>query len=166
MADVIARLRRAGIDQPFQPREKWHATIAFLGVTEPERYDGIVGTIAEAVRRTPAFDMPLDTLGAFPSLARPRVLWVGTKGEVPEFAACAKAIRSALEPLGYEFKDEAVAHVTLCRVKGDLRRVQVPPLPAAPAVVPVRSVTLYQSVPDRRTTRYVVRETFPLKTVT
>jgi 2'-5' RNA ligase len=161
IADAIARLRAAGVDARFQPREKWHVTIAFLGDTDADRLGDVVSALRGALAACDPFDVVLDGVGAFPDASRPRVVWIGSSRPQPGYAACAAAVRGACESLGYRFDDDAVPHVTVCRLKrwrGPLPSVALP----SPASVHVRELTLYESVTDGATTRYSIRERFPL----
>jgi RNA 2',3'-cyclic 3'-phosphodiesterase len=159
---VIARLREAGFEARFEPREKWHATVAFLGAVEAERYPAITAALGAAAAASSAFALTLDRLGAFPSMNRPRVLWVGSSAEQPAYARLAANVCGALTPLGFSFDNDAVAHVTLCRIKQSDVRVPTIALPDA-IIVPVTALSLYQSIPDGRTTRYALRERFALR---
>jgi 2'-5' RNA ligase len=63
-------------------------------------------------------------------------------------------VRDAYGALGFSFEDDIVAHVTLARVKdprGPLHTIDVEPI-----TVNVRCVSLFESLPAGRTTRYEV----------
>jgi RNA 2',3'-cyclic 3'-phosphodiesterase len=164
IAGGIELLRAAGFDARFISREKWHATLAFLGATEEAQYGDVLGALRGAAARCTPFDLTLDTIGAFPNAARPRVVWTGASAPQPSYLNCAREVRGSLATLGFTFKDDAVPHVTMCRVKN-----AAGPLPAvsllAPVSVLVDSLTLYQSLPDGRSTRYAVREKFRMSSI-
>jgi RNA 2',3'-cyclic 3'-phosphodiesterase len=159
---TIARLRDAGLEARFQPREKWHATVAFLGAVEVERYAQIVSSLRSAAAKCDAFALTLDQLGAFPSMQRPRVVWIGCSGEQPAYALLSGEVRNAMAAVGFAFENDAVAHVTLCRLREHHVKVPAIELPAAVST-PIDSLSLYQSIPDGRTTRYALRERFALR---
>lgn len=164
IADGIERLCVAGLNVRFQPREKWHLTLAFLGATAQAQYAGVLDALRAAAAQCAPFTLTLDTLGAFPNTTRPRVVWIGGSTSQPPYAACARAVRTALAGLGFEFKDDAVPHVTLCRLKNASQ--PLPPVTiSAPTTVAIDHLTLYQSLPDGRTTRYAVREKFRLSSM-
>jgi len=58
--------------------------------------------------------------------------------------------------MGFVFKDDAVAHVTIARVK-DAKR-PLPLVEVAPAAVEVQRLALFESIPDpaRKTSRYEI----------
>ena len=72
---------------------------------------------AGACRRMP---VALGGLGAFPSLERPRVLWLGIRQGAAPLKALAIKLYGTLAAEGYIFEHEFSAHVTLARVKGRL----------------------------------------------
>jgi 2'-5' RNA ligase len=118
--------------------------------------------VRDAAARCSAFDLELDAVGAFPTERRPRVVWAGSSAPQPAFAACAKTVREALTALGFAFDDEAVPHVTVCRLKhasAPLPSVRLSNL----ARVRVDSLTLYESKPAGNTTRHEVRERLSLR---
>jgi 2'-5' RNA ligase len=159
IAGGIELLRAAGFEARFISREKWHATLAFLGSTEEVQYGDVLEALRAAAACCAPFDLTLDTIGAFPSTARPRVVWTGASTPQPAYVNCAREVRRSLATLGFTFKDDAVPHVTICRVKNAAG--PLPPVSLlAPVNVLVDSLTLYQSLPDGRTTRYAVREKF------
>ena len=162
VAGAIERLQAAGLDARFVAREKWHATLAFLGKVDADQYSAIVEALSAAAASRPPFEMTLDAIGAFPSQRKPRVVWIGSSREEPAFAACASAVRDALAPLGFPFDDDAVAHVTVSRIKHPTKALPEPILPEG-VRVRVDSLTLYESVRGGSTTRYEVRERLPLR---
>ena len=99
------------------PAKSMHLTLDFLGDVEPARADGIGPALDDLCLR-PAFEIELGGLGAFPSIERPSVLWLGVRTGVVELTALAVEVQTRLAPLG--FVPEARAyhpHVTLARVK-------------------------------------------------
>lgn len=97
-----------------------HVTLAFLGDVAID----IVPTVIETVRTVATTVGPLSLavrgMGAFPNARRPRVLWAGLSGDVPELTKLAATIDSALGPLGFGPSGKPFrAHVTLGRIKAD-----------------------------------------------
>ena len=65
-----------------------------------------------------SFQLQITEVGAFPDLRRPRVLWVGIKGEVDKLIGWQQRIDEGLVPLG--FAKEArpfTPHLTLARLR-------------------------------------------------
>ncbi len=94
-----------------------HITLKFIGASD----EGRAGEIASTLRRVAAghvpFDAGLSGVGAFPSLRRPRVVWVGIAPS-PQLARLQGEIEVALEELGIEREERRFdAHITLGRAR-------------------------------------------------
>jgi RNA 2',3'-cyclic 3'-phosphodiesterase len=101
--------------------ENYHITVRFLGDIAPMLTVDLERACREITVGTPAFSVPIDRVGAFPSLDQPRVVWVGGEA-VPPFRRLLSKIGDALIPLGFpQSREETFAHVTLARIKGRIR---------------------------------------------
>jgi 2'-5' RNA ligase len=127
--EALARdLHAASRDLKVVSVEHLHLTLKFLGETE----EGLVPEIVSAMRETsasiPPFTVRVHGTGAFPSLARPSVLWVGLQGAEP-LARMAKSLDADLAALGFEPERRPWSpHITLARVRGGRRLDTVPAL--------------------------------------
>jgi len=95
----------------------YHVTVRFLGDIDAMTTLELESAARSVCARVRPFSMNLGELGAFPSMDRARVLWIGDE-EAPAFRGLSSSLDVALRPLGYprERKD-ALAHVTLARIK-------------------------------------------------
>ncbi|MGI0149880.1 MAG: RNA 2',3'-cyclic phosphodiesterase [Thermoplasmata archaeon] len=125
--DALAEdLRRASPSLKVVNTKQLHLTVKFLGDTEEGLVPEIVTAMREAAADVRPFEIRVRGTGAFPSLARMNVIWVGVEGAEP-IARIAELLEASLEPLGFPREDRPwKAHVTLARVKGrqDLDRVR------------------------------------------
>jgi 2'-5' RNA ligase len=151
-------LRAAGWPGRWVAPHNYHLTVAFLGGVDDDRITGLVAALRDATAPVRAFDVPLDTVGAFPSPRKPRVAWIGPTHDVAAFGALCDAVRGPLAALGFTFEPHADAHVTLARSDG---RVALPAV-AAPRIAPQRlaALTLYESFTERTGARYVAVDHF------
>ncbi|MBI4055111.1 MAG: RNA 2',3'-cyclic phosphodiesterase [Elusimicrobia bacterium] len=69
--------KEARADVKWVEPENLHVTVRFLGEVPEEDRMGWSRRLRQAASLTPPFELRLDRLGAFPSLQRPRVLWIG-----------------------------------------------------------------------------------------
>jgi 2'-5' RNA ligase len=159
-AEVSARLERQGLTGRFEPPEKLHITLAFLGWVDPEQVDPIREALRVTASQTAPFIATLDKLGAFPNERNPHVVWIGARDQGAEFRDLARALRAAFGKIGFAFDKDAVTHVTLARIKE--QRVHLPLLEFEPIKLHVDELTLFDSLPDKHTTRYEVRDRAPL----
>lgn len=56
-----------------------HLTLKFLGELNSHQIEAVQAILREAAQRQSQFDLQVGELGVFPSLSRPRVIWVGVK---------------------------------------------------------------------------------------
>lgn len=94
-----------------------HLTLNFLGDTDSETIE----TLSRAVRRHTvpqgAITLSLAETGAFPDMARPRIIWIGLGGDRASLSGLKKRIGSELEGLGHGRETRAfIPHLTLGRV--------------------------------------------------
>jgi len=86
-----------------------------LGSVEPSHLEQVHHALEAAVGAYSALHVEVRGLGAFPSLRRPRVLWVGLQGS--GLVALAARVDAALTPLGFAPEAHAFTpHITLGRV--------------------------------------------------
>lgn len=74
-----AELRRAGLDLRWVDPEAMHLTLLFLGETPLECIADLSLALRGCETLGESFAVELAGLGAFPNLARARVLWVGVR---------------------------------------------------------------------------------------
>ncbi len=98
--------------------QNYHVTIRFLGEIDPLLTVNLRDACHNVTSQIPSFEISIDKLGAFPSLDRPRVIWVGGKAPEP-FRALLSLLDSQLFELGFPHtRQETLAHITLARIKG------------------------------------------------
>ena len=120
------QLRTASASHKVVSTDQLHLTVKFLGETEEGLVPEIVTAIREACADVRPFQVTVRGTGAFPSLSRMNVIWVGVEGAEP-IGRIAEDLEGALESLGFAAERRPwKAHVTLARVKGhrDLDRVR------------------------------------------
>jgi RNA 2',3'-cyclic 3'-phosphodiesterase len=105
-----------------------HLTLQFLGdITTAMVTQAVAAAEDTAAAETP-FTITFAGLGAFPSAAAPRVVWVGVTEGVERLATLAGRLALALRTRRFSLEDRPFTpHLTLARVRGtgrppDLRR--------------------------------------------
>jgi 2'-5' RNA ligase len=160
-AEVAARLERQGLRGRFEPPQKLHITLAFLGWVEPEQVEPIREALRATAARTHRFTITLDKLGAFPNERNPHIVYIGARDQGEAFRDLTRSLRAAYGQIGFAFDKDAVAHVTIARIKEN--HVHLPLLEVKPMRLSVTELTLFDSLPDGRTTRYEARDRVPLR---
>ncbi len=97
--------------------ERIHLTLKFLGDVDMSRVAAVKTLLAGAVSAAP-FALAVAGLGVFPSVKRPRVLWMGVTGETARLIDFAWRLDARLAALGFaQEKRPFRAHLTLGRFK-------------------------------------------------
>jgi RNA 2',3'-cyclic 3'-phosphodiesterase len=100
-----------------------HLTLRFLGELDPTVVPAVVTALRAAAKREVPFGLTLDGIGAFPSRAAPRVVWVGVSDGRDDVVRLANEISDALVPIGVVPDPPTfVPHVTLFRVRSPADR--------------------------------------------
>ena len=101
-----------------------HITLKFCGEIERETVDAMCAQLAkEELGR--AFSLAVSGVGGFPSLAAPRVIWAGIKGETKELRRLQRIVDSCASGFGMKKDEKFSPHITLGR------RREASPLDAA-----------------------------------
>lgn len=117
VSDATEPLRTGTLPVRWTAVHQLHITLRFLGSVDPRRIE----RVGDVVKRTAAAGRPLHLvlrdIGAFPSLSRARVVWVGVEPD-PGLADLHRRLTDALEPLGFPPEERPFhAHVTLGRAR-------------------------------------------------
>ena len=116
LMDVVHQGRKYLRGVKWVAPECLHVTLKFLGNTP----DALVGDVVQAAQMAAQGLGPmvlrLMAVGAFPGPEKPRILWAGVEGDVPQLKRLAEALEENLEMLGFTPEDRPfTAHVTLGR---------------------------------------------------
>ncbi len=145
-------------------REKWHLTLQFLG---PVPAQGPVVAATRAVTAVQApFPFRLGGAGAFPSLWRAKVIWIGAAEGGEPLAGLASAVGAALGPVGYAPEARRFRpHLTVARLRDPVDVRAAVDAIGQEAVGPAWTVTevvLFASRLSPEGATYSVLERFPL----
>ena len=123
LAVLQTKLKTSGADVKWVKPEDIHLTLKFLGNTKKDKIEKIKNILDSMAGRTKAFDISLSSIGAFPSLNSPRVIWVGIKEIFDPEAGSALAlmvseIEEKLSKSGFSKENRPfAAHLTIGRVR-------------------------------------------------
>jgi RNA 2',3'-cyclic 3'-phosphodiesterase len=115
------KLAKTGADVKWVEPDNLHVTLLFLGEVDQRELVPICRAVADVTARHGAFPMSIEHAGAFPSVRRPRTLWVGVGTGAAEVTALHDALEGPLLELGcYRREQRTFApHLTVGRVKVD-----------------------------------------------
>lgn len=139
-------LRAARLPVRWAAEETLHLTLKFLGEVDAERVGPIGDALAGAVRGLRPFTVGLGGVGAFPSLSKPRVVWVGMERH-PALELLANDVERALMGLSFEPELKPFSpHLTLGRAERGARASAFGDFPAQAAAVAYEGSTTVESV--------------------
>lgn len=112
-------LGRARPDIKWVEYENYHLTLKFLGEVNGQHLAEIKRNLHLAGESSPAFNLSAGGIGFFPNRARPRVIWMGIKGELDKAEFLADRVDAYLATAGFEPERDHRLHLTLGRVRSE-----------------------------------------------
>lgn len=150
--EATAALRERDFPVTWVRPEAMHVTLKFLGDTDDDRSAELGAALHRAAGGTPPQPLVLEGFGAFPDVARPRVLWVGIAAE-PALELLQHGLEREFESLGFPIEARPFQpHLTLGRVKREARPQAFRGLDAALARLRFSETVLVESVDLMRST--------------
>ena len=149
--------------------EALHLTLKVLGDAEAERVPALAAALGEVAGRHQMAAVRVAGVGAFPQMARPRVLWLGVD-PTPRLELLQHDVEAACARLGFDIEGRPFRpHVTLGRVRAAaepsigaaLARAAAECVVEGEALVP--AVDLMESTLMQGGPRHVVRASLPLR---
>lgn len=117
---VQQKFRESRADVYWEPRDKLHATLRFIGALESATLPEVIRVLRGVIERYPPFTITFESVGAFPTIRKPKVIWIGCTVKSPALSRMKSAVDSALHPLGFPIEERVYApHVTIGRVKSE-----------------------------------------------
>ena len=171
LAPYFGREVQAYVDG-LEPRSrglKWsaprqvHVTLHFFGPVSEEDYAKIKRIGDACAQETAPLSLALEGLGFFPDERRPRVVWLGMKGDTAALGALQAALEASLKSEGFACEDRKFTpHATLARVK-NISEFRLEPRTDFPATAPARidHMVLYESLPSPQGPFYEAVEKVP-----
>ena len=112
-------LASSQVDVKWVEYQNYHLTLKFLGEVKSSELPAVKRDLALAAASAPAFNLSAGSLGYFPNQNRPRVIWMGIKGELAKAGFLAERVDAYLATNGFEEAREHRFHLTLGRVRSD-----------------------------------------------
>lgn len=158
----VNSLRGFALEVRWEPREKFHVTLRFLGDVEEPRLGGISADIGSAVSDLGHVESGFQGLRLFPGPRKPRVLALElVRSE--RFQVLFDRVQQAVLQNGFEMeKRKFIPHVTIARIRGDFEGIRKVPPPDATGFS-VTKIGLVRSHIGPRGSRYTGLETWNLQ---
>ena len=98
--------------------EQLHLTLKFLGHTPETMIENIKSEISKISSTIKPFKLLINKTGCFPKRERPRVLWLGIRGNTTALNDLFLRVDKEMKKIGFPSLDkEFIPHITLARVK-------------------------------------------------
>jgi 2'-5' RNA ligase len=161
-------LRERDLPVRWTEADDYHLTLKFLGDVRGGRRDPVEHVMEKVAGGTQPFEVTVRGFGAFPTIRKPRVLWVGAAA-TPELRCLKQDLEWGLAEFGFERETRAFhPHVTLGRADeeggaGAFRGLDdvVAEMDHASAFT-VRTLDLMRSKPTKTGSQYSVLRTIKL----
>lgn len=115
------KMREAELPVRWVEPDQLHLTLKFLGEVRPERAARVKEAVARVAEKTKPFEMSLGGAGAFPTMRRPKTVWLGVEASA-ELRCLKHDLEWELAPLGFDREVRAFhPHVTLGRATDQSR---------------------------------------------
>jgi len=139
LGSVIDELRPHGGSVKWVAPHNIHLTVRFLGDTEEDRVPKIQQLLDTVASEHASVPTAIESLGAFPNLRRPRVIWAGISDNIEQLEKMSRQVELGVRKLRFEKEAKGFKpHLTLGRVRKPqgldkltayLQTVQVEPMP-------------------------------------
>lgn len=113
---LTAPFRKMPLDMKWVEERNYHLTLKFLGSITPENIMAIDICLKGLVQRD-SFSLSVGEWGAFPSVRKPNILWVGMGGELEALQRLWKETEDALFQRGHPRDPNFHPHITIGRFR-------------------------------------------------
>ena len=118
LSECLSKLKKTGADVKWVAPENIHLTLKFIGYIEEKILSGMNKIISDAVSCLNSFSISLGNIEAFPSLKKPRVVFVCVQDKGNNLLKIFEKLDKGLEELGTKRESKKhVGHITLGRVR-------------------------------------------------
>jgi 2'-5' RNA ligase len=129
LAQLQEQLKRDRPPVRWVTPDKIHLTLKFLGEITPEQVRAVGEATAGVAAEIRPFTLEATGIGVFPNPRRPRVVWVGVKGEAEPLKQLHAHLETALAGLGFPPESRPFSpHLTLGRTHRRAKPGEVRPL--------------------------------------
>jgi len=116
-------LKASNADVKWVEPNNIHLTLKFLGEIDDKKIEKITKIIDDTAREKNKFQMHISSLGTFPKIDFPRVIWVGVDTGDKETKGIADELEEKIAKIGIPKEDRPFSsHITIGRTRSSLNR--------------------------------------------
>ena len=117
------KLKATQADVKWVSPENIHLTLKFLGEIDDKKQEKINLILDDVIKEKCAYKIQISSIGAFPKLNFPRVIWAGVDQGDDETKAIAKGLEEKIQKIGIPKEDRAFSsHITIGRTRSTKNR--------------------------------------------
>ncbi|MCX5863117.1 MAG: RNA 2',3'-cyclic phosphodiesterase [Desulfomonile sp.] len=118
LGEISTELKKTGGDVKWVTPDNIHLTLKFLGNVGLDAITLIQSELVKMFSGQEPFELQVRGVGVFPSLRKPRVIWVGVHDKLDKLHPLAERLETSLAPLGFKSEPRPFrAHLTLGRLR-------------------------------------------------
>lgn len=118
ISKLISDLKKSNTDAKWITENQMHLTLKFLGNIDENKVGDISNALSEITDNFSAFAINLSSLGAFPGMNHPRVVWLGVNKGAGSLIKLNEKIETAMEKTGFKKESRKFEpHLTLARIR-------------------------------------------------
>jgi 2'-5' RNA ligase len=123
LANLENQLKTSQADVKWVEPKNIHLTLKFLGEIDEKKLEKTEKIIEEVTKETNTFPIRLSSVGAFPKINYPRVIWVGIDKGDNETKEIAEALEEKIAKIGIPKEDRPFSsHITIGRTRSSKNR--------------------------------------------
>lgn len=120
LSDIQGELKKSNADVRWVAGDNIHLTLKFIGEQDEITTDLIGAGLEEAVKAVSRYTVRISSLGAFPRIQSPRIIWLGIDTGDAETKAIAGLIENKMASLGITREErEFSSHITIGRTRSN-----------------------------------------------
>ena len=117
------KLKASKADVKWVEPKNIHLTLKFLGEIDDKKIEEITKIIDDTAKEKNKFQIHISSLGAFPKIDFPRVIWVGVETGDKENKGMAEELEEKTAKIGIPKEDRPFSsHITIGRTRSSLNR--------------------------------------------
>ena len=118
LSNVQKQLGSTGADVKWVAPQNIHLTLKFLGEIDNLKLENIIKILEGCVTDRKSFPVSVSSIGAFPKLNYPRVIWAGIDKGDKEIKQIVKFLEEKIQKIGIPKEERAFSsHITIGRVR-------------------------------------------------
>lgn len=166
------KLKLAQADVKWVVPENIHLTLKFLDEIDDKTKDNVTRIMEDISKDKSPFYLNIASIGAFPRIESPRIIWVGIDKGDAEVKAIAKELEEKLSGIGIPAEDRPFSsHITIGRMRSSKNRQNLAKIMESLKTklveviteLRVEKITLFKSTLTPRGPIYEVLKEAPLK---